>query len=219
MAEYFHPLQLQWRDSNTENGEIIDRVWRVNYWDTSNDAKNTLAFLNQEKGDVVNGTTYYEILNSALVHQRGKMSFVLRVRGFRSDLFAGVARTTTFRELKNSRVLNKSRNGIRYTRRWECDDSAIQEGEKGQNLFIITRGVVRVSKEIDSESKDLATLLAGYFFGEIALIEEKPRNATCRAVTPCSLFVLKRVDFMNVMKKYPAIHTMIKKAAEERKQD
>lgn len=96
-------------------------------------------------------------------------------------------------------------------------EDIITEGETGDSLFLIMRGVVRVSKIIEGKERDLATLFAGDFFGEVALLHSEPRNATCRAVTPCSLFELKRSDFQVVASKYPVIQAAIEKADAERR--
>jgi CRP-like cAMP-binding protein len=52
---------------------------------------------------------------------------------------------------------------------------------------------------------DLATLIAGDFFGEMALLHGTPRTATCRAVTPCALYELARADLDAVIETCPSI--------------
>lgn len=97
-----------------------------------------------------------------------------------------------------------------------ANEIIIKEGEKGESLFLISHGVVRVSKDINGRTVDIATLFAGDIFGEMALLEDEPRNATCRAITACSLFVLKRHDFENLMNNHPNIYEDIKKEAKKR---
>lgn len=95
-------------------------------------------------------------------------------------------------------------------------DVVIQEGERGESLFLIMRGVIRVSKRIEGKEHDLATLLAGDFFGESALLHDAPRNASCTAVTPCSLFELSRNEFNELKAQYPAIAKAIEQADTKR---
>lgn len=95
-------------------------------------------------------------------------------------------------------------------------EDIIQEGDAGDSLFLIARGVIRVVKEIDGESVELATLVAGEFFGEMALLLREPRNATCRAVTPCALYELKRDDLDEIQSACPAIKDALMKTAAER---
>ncbi len=97
-------------------------------------------------------------------------------------------------------------------RTFPSGQAIIKQGEKGESLFLIARGVVRVSLKKDSVDKDLATLMAGDFFGEMALLHKEPRTATCRAVTPCALYELKHDDFDELRTKYPVIQKALAEA-------
>jgi CPA1 family monovalent cation:H+ antiporter len=82
----------------------------------------------------------------------------------------------------------------------------------GDALYLIARGVVRVlrnEEDGDGEEHALGTLLAGDFFGEQALLHGEPRNATCRAVTPCYLYQLHRNDFEELCSRWPAIYAAV----------
>ncbi|MFC6673893.1 cyclic nucleotide-binding domain-containing protein [Marinobacterium aestuariivivens] len=59
--------------------------------------------------------------------------------------------------------------------------------------------------------------MAGDFCGEMALLHQAPRSATVRAVTPCSLYELRRDDVIQAMDEYPAIRTALEKAARDRR--
>jgi len=57
-----------------------------------------------------------------------------------------------------------------------------REGERGDKLFIVLDGRVRISKFIPGVGEEaLAVLDRGDFFGEMALIDEKPRSADAKA--------------------------------------
>jgi monovalent cation:H+ antiporter, CPA1 family len=94
------------------------------------------------------------------------------------------------------------------------DENIVREGDPGDSLFLIGRGVVRVVREGNDEA--LATLLAGDFFGEMALLTGKPRNATVRAVTPCSLYELRRKDLETLHELRPVIRAALEIAYRER---
>ena len=96
-------------------------------------------------------------------------------------------------------------------------ENIILQGQMGDSLYLIARGVVRISRDDGGVSRDLATLLAGDFFGEIALLHREPRTATCRAVTPCSLFQLRRADFDEIVHLCPAIKDALNKVEQERR--
>lgn len=92
----------------------------------------------------------------------------------------------------------------------------IHQGGKGDSLFLIARGVVRVSREMDGGTRDLATLIAGDFFGEMALLHHAPRVATCRAATPCVIYELRRADFDDAVKILPELKEALEAADRER---
>ncbi len=92
----------------------------------------------------------------------------------------------------------------------------ISQGEAGHSMYFIVRGVVRISLEDAGKERDLTTMMAGDFFGEIALLENCTRTATCRAVIPCVLYELTRKDFETIIATYPSIYDAIHKTGHER---
>jgi CPA1 family monovalent cation:H+ antiporter len=96
-------------------------------------------------------------------------------------------------------------------------ETVIRQGEKGEALYLIVRGVARVSR-LDDAGTDiaLATLMAGDFFGEHALLSDEPRNATVTAVTPCALYELRRADVHTLMAEHPTIRAAIEDAEARR---
>ncbi|MGB0578458.1 MAG: cation:proton antiporter [Limisphaerales bacterium] len=95
-------------------------------------------------------------------------------------------------------------------------EDVVTEGEKGRSMFLIARGVVRVQRRGEGPTQELATLLAGDFFGEIALLRGEPRSATVRAVTPCSLYELSREDLRALMEENPSFRESLKAAEQKR---
>jgi CRP-like cAMP-binding protein len=93
----------------------------------------------------------------------------------------------------------------------------VREGEAGESLFLIARGVVRVSRQFEGGRADIATLVAGDFFGEMALLHDEPRSATVTAVTPCALYELSREAAVGWMEQYPAIRAALEAADRKRK--
>ena len=91
-------------------------------------------------------------------------------------------------------------------------DNIVTQGEAGDSLYLIARGVVRVLREENGSEHAISTLVAGDFFGEHALLHGVPRNATCRAVTPCLLYQLRRSDFEKMLLRWPAINTAVQEA-------
>lgn len=72
-------------------------------------------------------------------------------------------------------------------------ETIINQGEVGQEMFIIGHGEVEV---IGPEGQVLATLGPGACFGEIALIQEVTRQATVRSKSYCDLYKLTKENFL-----------------------
>lgn len=72
----------------------------------------------------------------------------------------------------------------------------IKEGEIGDMLFVIERGVCDACKTIDGVEVVLAQLKKGAFFGEMAVIFDMPRGASVRATTAVTALSLSREDLM-----------------------
>ena len=91
-------------------------------------------------------------------------------------------------------------------------DRIVTQGRPGTTLYLIARGVIRVTREDGGVSHDIATLMAGDFFGEMALLHGGPRRATCRAVTPCALYELRRADLDLVCEVCPEMKEALEEA-------
>jgi monovalent cation:H+ antiporter, CPA1 family len=98
-----------------------------------------------------------------------------------------------------------------------ADDVIVREGDVGDSMFLIGRGVVRVSVGGGGTGiVPIATLLAGEFFGEMAVLSANPRSATVTAVTHCTLYELTRSDLEAVALACPALEAILAATVAER---
>ncbi|MGH9399692.1 MAG: cyclic nucleotide-binding domain-containing protein, partial [Thermoanaerobaculia bacterium] len=82
----------------------------------------------------------------------------------------------------------------------------VREGEPGDTLYLIVQGTMRVStRGQEGEDVALATLGAGDFFGEVALLTGRPRTATVAALTETELLALDRATVNKLRGRHPAI--------------
>ncbi len=90
-----------------------------------------------------------------------------------------------------------------------------REGETGKEMFVLQSGRVVITKTVRDTVKILATLGPGEFFGEMALISNKPRNATATVDEPARLLVIDPKTFEGMIRGNSEIAVrMIKKLAE-----
>lgn len=88
-----------------------------------------------------------------------------------------------------------------------------EKGVLGNAMYIIKSGMVRIY----NEAGELASLGEGDFFGETALIEDQPRNASAETLSDCEVFVLNKEDFAELMQKSPSIAKKVEEAYLARK--
>lgn len=71
-----------------------------------------------------------------------------------------------------------------------ANGSVFREGDAGDCAYIVERGRVEIRGDVDGKSVVLATRGAGEMFGEMALIDRKPRTASAVAIEECELLVV-----------------------------
>ncbi len=82
---------------------------------------------------------------------------------------------------------------------FQAGQHVVEEGEQGVGFFVITDGKASVS----AHGKARASLGAGDFFGEIALLDGGPRTATVIASTPLKVLGLVTWQFRPLLKENP----------------
>ncbi|OGP57312.1 MAG: hypothetical protein A2V67_01055 [Deltaproteobacteria bacterium RBG_13_61_14] len=75
-----------------------------------------------------------------------------------------------------------------------------EQGELGRVMFIVREGKVAISRTILGVEKVLAVLGPGEFFGEMAMLNNRPRSATARAQTDAKLLAFGPKVFENLVK-------------------
>jgi CRP-like cAMP-binding protein len=77
----------------------------------------------------------------------------------------------------------------------------VTEGRVGREFFLILEGDAVVTRE----ESEVATLTAGQWFGELALLDKEPRSATVTAATDMKLLVLGQAEFGGLLEAIPGI--------------
>ena len=90
---------------------------------------------------------------------------------------------------------------------FEKGKTILREGEPGLALLLILEGKVEVRKK----GKLLSTLGNGGFFGEMTVIDDKPRSADVVAVASTTCFGLTSWAFAGLVRTYPEIALAVMK--------
>jgi CRP-like cAMP-binding protein len=90
-----------------------------------------------------------------------------------------------------------------FNRLYPKNTMLFSEGELGDELFIIQRGSVKIVKIVDNNEVLLAVLKSGDIFGEMALLESKPRTACAVAYDDCQVLAVNRANFQRMVSSQP----------------
>jgi len=84
-------------------------------------------------------------------------------------------------------------------------EQLFSEGDQGDSFFFVLSGRVVVTRRHDTDEELIATLTAGDFFGEGALLFGNPRRATVTALEDTAVLRMARDDFALLLQNHPEI--------------
>lgn len=109
-----------------------------------------------------------------------------------------------FSELDSDRLKQISQLGSRKF--YKKDATVLHENETGSALFVIISGKVKVSRESDDGKEVILSILnESDFFGEMAILDGLNRSASVTAIEEAELFLIQRIDFLNLLQEHPEI--------------
>ncbi len=94
-------------------------------------------------------------------------------------------------------------------RPYAAGETILQQGDQGDELFIVQRGEVEVLLDADGDSVEVARLGQGSFFGEMSLMTGQPRMATIRTLTETLVLVVSKKSFAMVLDASPELAEQI----------
>ena len=111
---------------------------------------------------------------------------------------------------------------VTITRSYDKDQVIILAEEEGDALFIVADGQVKVSIVSEDGREVILSLLGeGAVFGELSLLDGKPRSANVVATQDTELYMVRRADFLQLIYTVPqiAVGLLAELAARLRKTD
>jgi len=94
----------------------------------------------------------------------------------------------------------------------KAGDVLMLEGEPGDAFYVIVDGTVRIERA----GRQIRSLSAGGYLGEIALVDRRPRTATATCVTDVRLLTIRAHEFERLMETLPEVDRRIRAAVERR---
>ena len=80
------------------------------------------------------------------------------------------------------------------------DEYVFREGDEGDRLYLITKGAVRISRNVPGTGEEAITVLKkGACFGEMAMLDPSTRSTDAIVDSRCELLTIARSDFEALM--------------------
>lgn len=92
------------------------------------------------------------------------------------------------------------------TRKFAAGEMIFRAGDPGDGFYTVESGRVQISAAIgNNETRVLATIGPGDFFGEMAVLDDAPRSATARAEEATTAFFLSRDELLDLLEREPRL--------------
>jgi CRP-like cAMP-binding protein/HEAT repeat protein len=101
-------------------------------------------------------------------------------------------------------------------REYLAGEQIVQEGDEGHELFVVLSGHVRIARGERHQAVVLAELGPHDYFGEMALLAERPRGASAVAATDCQVGVLAKEHFLTVLAEHPEVSLAVIRVLSDR---
>jgi CRP-like cAMP-binding protein len=93
----------------------------------------------------------------------------------------------------------------RFARDFAPGTVLFQEGQAGDFMYVIQEGEVEIRRRVSDIERAIAVLAPGEFFGEMAILNARPRSATAVVREPSTLLVIDGLTFEAMLRARPEI--------------
>ena len=100
----------------------------------------------------------------------------------------------------------------RFARDFPAGAVLFEEGQPGDYMYVVQSGEVEIRRQVGETERVLAVLPAGEFFGEMAILNGRPRSATAVVRTAGRLLVIEGRTFEAMLRARPEIALRIIKS-------
>ena len=100
----------------------------------------------------------------------------------------------------------------RFARDFKAGTVLFEEGQQGDFMYVVATGEVEIRRKVGETDRVLAVLPPGDFFGEMAILNARPRSATAVVRVDSRLVVIEGKTFEAMLRARPEIALRIIKA-------
>ena len=114
----------------------------------------------------------------------------------------------------------KALKGIARERTFAEGEQIFKEGDAGDGLYLIRDGSVEISGMLaDKQRHVFSQVCSGDLFGEMAVLEDKPRSATAIACQPTKVYFFDRAELLPIVAKSSALALLLLREISSRLRD
>lgn len=108
---------------------------------------------------------------------------------------------------------------IAIEKKFSAGTQIFKEGDSGDGIYVVKDGLVEISAAIGQNRCVFAQVTPGEMFGEMAVVEFKPRSATATAVKDSSIFFIPRSELFAMFERSPALSLELLRQISQRLRD
>ncbi|MGG6314032.1 Crp/Fnr family transcriptional regulator [Paenibacillus macerans] len=113
-----------------------------------------------------------------------------------------LAHVPVFAQLREAEV--ELLHSVMRTAQFRKGELIFREGDRSDSLFVVNRGIIKLTKLEDNGKEHIIRLLfPGDFFGQFALLQEKPHYASALAADATGVCRIHRSDFLDILRRDP----------------
>jgi CRP/FNR family cyclic AMP-dependent transcriptional regulator len=143
-----------------------------------------------------------------MLSRRKRLAAIInKIRGEEGNIIP-VLRTVPLFEGLDFRDLKKIEL-IVHERTFMPDEVVFHERQPGTGMYIIKKGLIKLTKTTNGEKTKIAELGEGEFFGEMSLLEDYPRSAQATAMIKTELLGVFRPDLFDLIERNPRLGSKI----------
>lgn len=101
---------------------------------------------------------------------------------------------------------------VRFARDYPAGTVLFEEGQPGDFMYVVQRGEIEIRRQVGDGERVLAVLRDGEFFGEMAILNGRPRSATAVVRSDATLLVIEGLTFEAMLRARPEIALRIIKS-------
>jgi len=106
-----------------------------------------------------------------------------------------------------------------FVMRFDAGDVILREGDRGETMYLLMEGQVRIETSAPNGTLQLAELGRGACVGEVSVLTGSPRTATVTAITPVTAVTFARHRILRLLDENPKVRALLDTLVEARARD